>query len=228
MRISESKYNRDIIEYILSNNNEEERRFLLDIFYDNIDLITHKKRINFSKSDIHSKKILEDLSYIWLCNKNITYTDPLEILSDDNEEKVGFSQSQYCVLNSIMFSFELNHQIATITFGNQIISTMTRIKNYFSYKQLINILKLQNVLSYRLYIYLYKSLLLQKGGEVLISVEGLRNIFGTNDKYPEFRDFRKYILDKAIKDISTAIGCTITYSKILTNQKVTELSIKMD
>ena len=30
----------------------------------------------------------EDLSYIWLCNKNITYTDPLEILSDDNEEKV--------------------------------------------------------------------------------------------------------------------------------------------
>lgn len=94
----------------------------------------------------------------------------------------------------------------TLLFSDEIINYISGLKSHFTSYKLRHVSNLKSAYSIRLY-----ELLIQfkKTGERTIHLDELRDLLGTDNKYPQFRDFNKRIIKPAIAELNTKSDLTI-------------------
>lgn len=97
---------------------------------------------------------------------------------------------------------------------------LLELRQNFTKYELINVLVLHSKHSIRLY-ELFKSNLWLHSWTV--SLTDLKEILNVQDKYPAYKDFRKFVIDPSVKEISKYTDIAITYEPIKTGKFVTSL-----
>jgi plasmid replication initiation protein len=85
---------------------------------------------------------------------------------------------------------------------------LIQVKENFTKYELIAILALKSKFSLRLY-ELFKSY--EYLGKFEISLDELRKMLMIENEYPKFYDFRRYVLDRAIEEITTYTDLEVSY-----------------
>lgn len=107
-----------------------------------------------------------------------------------------------------------------IRFSPQIIPYLTNLKeqgNFTLYK-LENISELKSSYSIRLYELMKK---IQKISPQLIKLKELREMFCLNEKYKRMKDFKSFVLDKAVKEINMNTDLLISYDNVKRGRSIT-------
>jgi plasmid replication initiation protein len=97
---------------------------------------------------------------------------------------------------------------------------LIQVKDNFTKYELIAILALKSKFSLRLY-ELFKSY--EYLGKFEISLDELRKMLMIEKEYPKFYDFRRYVLDKAIDEITTYTDLEVSYGITKDGRKITGL-----
>ncbi len=92
-------------------------------------------------------------------------------------------------------------------------------KNFTKY-ELINVLMLHTKYAVRAY-ELFKSYLYLHHWEV--SLDTFRDLLGVEDKYKDFTEFKRNIIDKSIKDISSNTDIKVTYKTVKKGRNIDKL-----
>lgn len=123
-----------------------------------------------------------------------------------------------------------------IGFTPQIMPYVSALRRCFTQYQLADVLKLKSRYAIALYRWLMMSWrqyefyfgTKERTPEQLVSYRNprislaeLRQIMGTGDKYTDFRNLRKWVLDTAVDEINAKTGYAITYEKISSGRRVT-------
>ena len=122
-----------------------------------------------------------------------------------------------------------------IGFTPQIMPYVSALRRCFTQYQLADVLKLKSRYAIALYRWLMMSWrqyefyfgTKERTPEQLVSYRNprislakLRQIMGTGDKYADFRNLRKWVLDTAVDEINAKTGYTITYDKLNKGRRV--------
>lgn len=125
-----------------------------------------------------------------------------------------------------------------VTFSPEILPYITLLKGRFTQYQLPNIVKLNSKHSIELYklliennnLYEYYSskgnrshLQLYSYSNPTIPMSELRRITNTKEKYKEFASFRRFVLEKAIKEINNKTDIFVKYEKVNSGRRVTDI-----
>lgn len=127
-------------------------------------------------------------------------------------------------------------QYVEISFFSEIMPYISALKKCFTQYQLADVLKLKS----RYAIVLYRWLMMswrqyehyvgtkERTPQQLVdyqnpraSLDELHRLTGTAKKYRDFRNFRKYVLDTAVDEITTKTGYAIAYEKVSSGRRVT-------
>lgn len=123
-----------------------------------------------------------------------------------------------------------------IGFTPQIMPYVSALRRCFTQYQLADVLKLKSRYAIALYRWLMMSWrqyefyfgTKERTPEQLVSYRNprislaeLRQIMGTGDKYADFRNLRKWVLDTAVDEINAKTGYAITYDKLNKGRRVT-------
>lgn len=123
-----------------------------------------------------------------------------------------------------------------IGFTPQIMPYVSALRRCFTQYQLADVLKLKSRYAIALYRWLMMSWrqyefyfgTKERTPEQLVSYRNprislaeLRQIMGTGDKYADFRNLRKWVLDTAVDEINAKTGYAIAYEKISSGRRVT-------
>ncbi len=125
-----------------------------------------------------------------------------------------------------------------IGFTPQIMPYVSALRRCFTQYQLADVLKLKSRYAIALYRWLMMSWrqyefyfgTKERTPEQLVSYRNprislakLRQIMGTGDKYADFRNLRKWVLDTAVDEITTKTGYAISYEKLNKGRRVTSI-----
>ena len=172
--------------------------------------------VRISKKDLYSM-------FDYKNDNNYTYLrEQMEQLQD---VKVKILQPNGDVLVSVLVpnvTWRANEDIIECEFNNKILSYLLDLKkNYLSYD--VSLLKFMTS-KYSIIIYeVVKSLIYEPNKEWLISVEELRRITGTQDKYKNFNLFKTKVLETAQEEINQFSDIVIRYDTIKTGRKITKI-----
>jgi plasmid replication initiation protein len=109
-------------------------------------------------------------------------------------------------------------------FSPTIRSYLADIKSKFTKYELNRIAQLNSSYSIRLFEMLIR---FNDTGERIVSVKSFRQQIGLSDDiYPKFADFRKRVLDAAVKELNNKTNLVIEYQTMKTGKKIT--AIKFD
>jgi plasmid replication initiation protein len=97
-----------------------------------------------------------------------------------------------------------------LRFTPEMIPFLTQISRDFTKYKLVHVLKFKSLYSYRLYEWLCR----WGNTEHTFTVEWLREKFQLFDKYPKMADFKKDVIDVAVKEISATSDIKVTYEQI--------------
>ena len=120
---------------------------------------------------------------------------------------------------------EKGNGIITLGLSKHLTPYLIELKRDFTRYELINILTLKSKYSIRLY-ELLKSYLWQGGWQV--QVKELREILEVNNKYPEFKDFKKKVLQPTIEEINKYTDLQVEMQTLKTSRSVTHLYFKIE
>lgn len=104
-----------------------------------------------------------------------------------------------------------NNQYIEIEFNRHLKPHLLDLKEKFLKYDIQNVIDLQSVYSFRMFEIL-KSYEYKK--DVELEVEYLRDILEANNIYTAYKDFKKYIIDKAQADLSNFCDISFTYNEI--------------
>lgn len=110
--------------------------------------------------------------------------------------------------------------IAQIRIDEDLAPYLFNLQERFTEYELFNILGMKSAFSHRFY-ELLKSYEFQK--TIHFDLEKLKEILGVENvkSYTNFKDFRKYVIEVALKEINELTDITVTYEVEKTRQKVT-------
>ena len=153
----------------------------------------------------------------------------ITVVDEHGTQDVGISPVSY-TKNSH------NDDYIVIGFAPQIMPYISALKKCFTKYQLADVLKLKS----RYAIVLYRWLMMswrqyehyvgtkERTPQQLVdyqnpraSLDELHRLTGTAKKYRDFRNFRKYVLDTAVDEITTKTGYAIAYEKVSSGRRVT-------
>lgn len=111
--------------------------------------------------------------------------------------------------------------MVTLTWSDPILKYIGQLKQQFTSYRLGSVGRLQSVYSIRLY-----ELLMQfnRTGDRVISVSDFRELLEIGDKYKQFRDLRKRVIDPAVKELNQRSDLDITFETISEGRRVRALS----
>ena len=102
---------------------------------------------------------------------------------------------------------------------------ITQLKSNFTRYRLSEILNLSSKHAIKIYelsaSYMYK-------GEFTISLDELRHYLGIENKYGDWRDFRKSVIEPSVKQINDNTCIHIEYEPIKNGKKIEEIKIKVN
>lgn len=107
-----------------------------------------------------------------------------------------------------------------IYFSPQIVPYLSQLTSEFTKYHLKYAVKMSSIHAIRLY-----ELLMQwkDVGKRDVELAWLKNCFELEDKYPSIKDFKKYVLDIAVKEINTYSDYQVAWTQRKTGRKVTHL-----
>lgn len=111
-----------------------------------------------------------------------------------------------------------------LRFGKDIIPFINLLSEQFTRYALKDIAKMKSVYSIRIYELMAQWRNVKKEFEV--DVEYLKHILGIDSQYPLFSDFRKRVIDVAVKEINQHTSFDITYEAKKKCRKITSLKFK--
>ncbi len=88
----------------------------------------------------------------------------------------------------------------TMTFTDEILRYISQLKGHFTSYKIHHVSSLKSIYSMRLYELLIR---FQETGERIIRVEDFRKQFGLEDKYLQFKDLKKWVINPAIKELNS-------------------------
>lgn len=115
--------------------------------------------------------------------------------------------------------------VVSLRFNHDILPYLTEISGCYTKYKLENVVRMSSTYGARFY-----ELLIQWGdfGRREISIEWLRKALQLEEKYKQMCDFKKRVLDPAIKDINKNSDLSVKYFQRKTGRKVTHLIFKFD
>lgn len=117
-----------------------------------------------------------------------------------------------------------NKGIAVLRLSKHLKPYLLELKENFTKYELINVLALKSGYSIRLY-ELFKSYLWI--GTWKVSLEEIRDILEVGEKYPEFKIFKRAVLDKAIKEINTYTDIVAEMETVRSGRKIAALKFNI-
>jgi plasmid replication initiation protein len=119
-----------------------------------------------------------------------------------------------------------NEASIKMRFNQEIVDEFTRLESNFTSYMLENIKDLNSAYSIRLYELLMQYKNLEK--TPIIEITKFRQIMGLGDKeYQGINDFKKRVLELALKQINTQTDLTVTYEQIKSGRTITGFIFKM-
>lgn len=111
--------------------------------------------------------------------------------------------------------------IVSISFSKYLTPYLFELRQFYTIFSLEDVLAMKSKYGIRLYEYLksVKSL----GWKHTITISDLRDRIGCNDKYTDYKDFKKYALEPALKDINTYTGLNVAYKANKYKKKVVSI-----
>jgi plasmid replication initiation protein len=97
-----------------------------------------------------------------------------------------------------------------LRFTPEMIPFLTQLSRDFTKYKLSHVLKFKSAYSYRL----YEWLCCWGRSEHVVAVDWIREKFQLIDKYPKMADFKKDVIDVAVKEISATSDIKVTYEQI--------------
>lgn len=104
-----------------------------------------------------------------------------------------------------------------LEFSKKLVPYLLQLKERFTRYELKNILYLKSKYSIRIYELLKQY---EKIGTREFKLEELKKKIGCEDKYGDFRNFKRYILDKSKKELKESADICFEYKKITKGRKV--------
>ena len=139
------------------------------------------------------------------------------IMLDDNTELL-YSWLDFCVIKKNTGNIEL-------ALSQSLTPFLTSLKSRYTKYRLSEILKFKNRSSIRLYeiaaSQLYK-------GVFIIEIDQFKKLLDIKDKYNDYRDLRKRIIEPSIKEINEVSCLHVEYEPIKQGKKVTHLRFKVN
>lgn len=111
-----------------------------------------------------------------------------------------------------------------ITLSESLKPFLLQLKGNFTKYELINILVLHSKYSIMLYEWFKSCLWL---GKLEIDIESFRDKLSLNDKYKEYRDLKKYVINPSINEITKYTDLNIEYIPIKYGRKIDRLSFRI-
>ncbi|MEJ8554643.1 replication initiation protein [Tepidibacter sp. Z1-5] len=126
-------------------------------------------------------------------------------------------------LSSIQFRKRTG--IIELEFSQKLIPYLLQLKKFYTKYELKNILFLKNKYSIRIYELLkqYQSI-----GKREFNLEELKDNLGCLEKFKEFRDFKRRVLDPAKKEINNLTDINFEYEKLTRGRKVIGIKFSID
>ena len=106
-----------------------------------------------------------------------------------------------------------------LRFMPEMMPFLTKISRDFTKYKLSHVLKFKSAYSYRL----YEWLCFWGRSEHVVSVEWIREKFQLLDKYPKMSDFKKDVIDVAVREISATSNIKVTYEQIKKGRNIVAL-----
>lgn len=133
-------------------------------------------------------------------------------LPDGAETTVSWIEKPYLYRNSGNLKIRLDRDMMPY---------LLQLKDNFTQYELIAILALKRKFSLRLYELLksYEYL-----GEYKVSLSRLREIMMLDSEYSQVKDFKRYVIDKAVDEINTFTDIEVEYSAVKTGRSITGFS----
>jgi plasmid replication initiation protein len=113
----------------------------------------------------------------------------------------------------------------TIYWSDEVLQYISQLKNRFTQYRLKNVKELRSSHSIRLYELLIQYKFTSKK-ELIIDIDKFREALGLTNEYTKFKDFRKRVLEPAVKELNTHSDLTITLDNEKTGRKITALIFK--
>jgi len=110
----------------------------------------------------------------------------------------------------------------TLRFSPDLKPYMLQLKERFTQYQLINVLMMKSKYSPRVYEIL-KANEFKKQGYIKIEITELRKLLKTEDIYPMYNDFKRFVILRTQKEINKNTDVSFDFEEIKTGRKVTSL-----
>lgn len=121
-------------------------------------------------------------------------------------------------VQSIKYSSE--EGLVRLRFNHDILSYLSEIKGCFTRYDLKNIVHMSSTYGVRIYELLMQW---QGSGKREVTIEWLRETLALEKKYSAIKDFKKYVLDYAMRDINKNSDLWVKWEQRKTGRKVTHL-----
>ena len=111
-----------------------------------------------------------------------------------------------------------------LCFAQKMLPYLSELKGQFTKYELKHIGNMTSIYAIRLY-----ELLMQwkTTGKREIEIDWLKKQFEIEEKYAAMKDFKKYVIDPAIKDINTHSNFTVSWTQRKTGRRVTHLTLNL-
>jgi plasmid replication initiation protein len=141
---------------------------------------------------------------------------PLQIVKDDGTK----------VIINWISSAEIKPRTGVINFefSERLKPYLLQLKSRFTHYKLNNILRLNSAYSIRMYEFLKSH---QYKGGVSYGVEELKTILGVSDKYDDYRDFKKRVLNTAQQELTLKSDICFDYTEERENRRIVRLDFKV-
>lgn len=118
-----------------------------------------------------------------------------------------------------------NESYIDIVLSESLRPYLLELRENFTKYELINVLVLKSKHSIRLYELFRCNLFLHVW---TVSLEELKDILDLTDKYAEYKDLRRYVIDPAVKEISKYTDLSVSYETVKHNRIVTDLIFSIE
>lgn len=109
-----------------------------------------------------------------------------------------------------------------LTFSPYLKPYMLKLNSMFTQYKLVNVLSMKSKYSPRIYEFL-KCNEFKKQGYIDIDIVELRRLLKAENIYPKYNDFKRYIIERAKKELNLKTDISFDFEEIKTGRKVTSL-----
>lgn len=161
-------------------------------------------------------------------NTKTKYTE-IPKITKELMKKVFEIQEENTIIQTAWISgtrYEKGSGMVTIKFNPDLKPYMLQLKEKFTQYQLANVLSMKSKYSPRIYEIL-KCNEFKKQKYIELEVEELRRLLKTEDVYPKYNDFKRFVLERTQKELKKLTDIDFDFEEIKIGRKVTSIKFNI-